>query len=306
MPLFQFSQGKAKRIAQKEFPSEKELHELIDDNLGEIFNLRYIKDEHITAKHGRIETLAIDESNRPVVIEYKKIKESGQLTQANRYMTWIRQNPDSFELLVKKNIKGFKGEIDFSNPRILCFAQEFSIDDKCLALALNAELYKYRYYDNEVMTIIREEEPEQLIQSTPTGKPSIKKIDRKPKKAKSIEGHLEGSSSELIELFWEFNNRVLNISDEVGRYTTNQEIIYKTSLNFACFAIRKNKNLMSILLRTSDGKIKDPLRLAREIPKSHGWGRMTHQVFIPAEKVTNEEYVNEVMDLVFQAYSSTQ
>ncbi len=122
MPLFQFKNGKARQIRQKAFPNEKELHKIIDSNLSEIFKLRYIKDEHITDKHGRIETLAIDEANRPVVIEYKKIKESRQLTQANRYLTWIKQNPDSFELLVRKNIGDFDGEIDFANPRIIGFA----------------------------------------------------------------------------------------------------------------------------------------------------------------------------------------
>lgn len=134
MPAFEINNKKAKKIKQQEFTNERELHELIDNNLKEIFGLTYIKDEYITDKHGRIETLAIDESNRPVVIEYKKTKETGQLTQANRYMTWIKQNPDSFELLVRKNIPTFKKEIDFSNPRILCFAQEYSIDDKLLRL----------------------------------------------------------------------------------------------------------------------------------------------------------------------------
>ena len=124
MPIFQIDKLKAKKIKQKEFSNELELHKLIDKNLKEIFGLKYIKHEHITDKHGRIETLAIDESNRPAVIEYKKTKETGQLMQANRYMTWIKQNPDSFELLVKKNIKGFEDKIDFANPRIICFAQE--------------------------------------------------------------------------------------------------------------------------------------------------------------------------------------
>ena len=84
MPLFKFENGKAQRIGNKEFPNEIELHKLIDKNLNELFRLRYIKDEYITDKHGRIETLAIDEANSPVVIEYKKIKEWGQLTQEIR------------------------------------------------------------------------------------------------------------------------------------------------------------------------------------------------------------------------------
>jgi len=73
MPLFEIKNSKAKKVNPKEFKNELELHQLIDKNLEEIFGIRYIKDEHITDKHGRIETLGLDESNRPVVIEYKKL-----------------------------------------------------------------------------------------------------------------------------------------------------------------------------------------------------------------------------------------
>ncbi len=306
MPLFKFKNGTAKRIGQKEFSNEKELHELIDGNLEEIFNLRYIKDEYITEKHGRIETLAIDEANRPVVIEYKKIKESGHLTQANRYITWVRQNPDSFELLVRKNIANFEGEIDFSNPRIICFAQEFSIDDKCLALSLNAELWKYRYYENEIMTIIREEEPEQLIQNKLTGKTSIVKIVKEPKKAKSIDEHLSGVSKELRALFSEINERILQISDEIERYTTNAEIIYKTSLNFAYVVLQKRNNALRILLRSAIGRLRDPSQLTEVIPKTHGYGKITHQMHISPKKDLNEKYLDDIIDIIFQAYTATQ
>ena len=96
MPLFKFNNGKARKVNQKSFKNELELHKLIDSNLEEIFQIRYLKDEHVTDKHGRIETLGLDNSNRPVVIEYKKTREKGQIVQANRYMTWVKQNPDSF------------------------------------------------------------------------------------------------------------------------------------------------------------------------------------------------------------------
>lgn len=90
MPLFEIKNKKAKQINTKEFMNELELHQLIDMNLEEIFGVRFIKDEYITDKHGRIETLGLDESNRPIIIEYKKTKERGQLVQANRYMTCIK------------------------------------------------------------------------------------------------------------------------------------------------------------------------------------------------------------------------
>lgn len=236
MPLFEIKNKKAKKVNTKEFENELELHKLIDLNLEEIFGVRFIKDEHITDKHGRIETLGLDESNRPLVIEYKKTKEKGQLVQANRYMTWIKQNPDSFELLARKNIKNLSGEIDFSNPRILCFAQEYSIDDKCLALSLGAELWKYRFYENNTLVISREEEPEQIITTKIKSGFTIEKIKREPQIVKTVDQHLEGASDELIDLFTRIDSEIKNISSEVERYTTNSEIIYKTSRNFVYMA----------------------------------------------------------------------
>jgi len=108
--------------------------------------------------------------------------EKGQLAQANRYMTWIKQNPDSFELLVRNNLN-IKDDIDFSNPRIICFAQDYNIDDKCLALALGAELWKYQYYENETLVIVREEEPEQLIKNSKSKTPIVSK-NRKSRKSR--------------------------------------------------------------------------------------------------------------------------
>ena len=305
MPTFQIKNGKAKRIKQKEFSNELELHKLVDNNLKEIFGLRYIKDEHITDKHGRIETLAIDESNRPVVIEYKKYKETGQLTQANRYMTWIKQNPDSFELLVRKNIEDFNGKIDFSNPRIICFAQEYSVDDKCLALSLGAELWKYRYYGNDTLIILREEEPEQLIKSE-VGKPRIEKIKREPKVRKSIEAHLEGVSSNLRELFNLLNNKILDISSEIECYATNSEIIYKTSLNFAYLRIQSKKKRLKYFIRTENNVINDPKNLTEQVPNIGHYGNITHTISVYPNKIDKDYTINDLIDIIIQSYSTTQ
>lgn len=306
MPAFEISGKKLKKISQKEFKNEAELHRLIDSNLEAIFNIRYIKDEHITDKHGRIETIGLDESNRPVIIEYKKTKEKGQLVQANRYMTWIRQNPDSFELLAKKNLGNNISPIDFSNPRIICLAQEFSIDDKCLALSLDAELWKYRVYKNDMLIIIREEEPEQLIRGS-GGKTSIEKIKRQPQAPKTVEQHLQGASVELKQLFNILNERIMAISSEVERYTTRTEIIYKTSLNFAYLAIRNTKNSIRCLLRTGHEKINDPKKLTTRIPKTFGYGNITRQVFVsPKDMGSNKYDMDDVLDLLEQSYRSTQ
>lgn len=306
MPLFEIKNSKARKVNQKEFKNELELHQLIDKNLEEIFGIRYIKDEHITEKHGRIETLGLDESNRPVVIEYKKTQEKGQLVQANRYMTWIKQNPDSFELIARKNLKNLNGEIDFANPRILCFAQEYSIDDKCLALSLGAELWKYRYYENETLVINREEEPEQLIKTKSKGF-TIEKIERQPRTAKSVDEHLQGASEELKDLFSRLDTQIREISSEIERYTTNAEIIYTTSRNFVYMAVQTKNNCLRLLLRTVNDNMVDKMNLTKPIPKTHGYGNITRQVHISATDEKDGKFtIDDIMELINQSYDSTQ
>jgi predicted transport protein len=122
----------------------------------------------------------------------------------------------------------------------------------------------------------------------------------------SLTPALAGVSANLVVLFFELNERILQISDEIERYTTNGEIIYKTSLNFAYVAIQKKKNTLRFLLRSQLGEIKDPLNLTKGIPITHGYGKITHQMFISADRVKDEGYLDEVMDIIFQAYSATQ
>ncbi|MBX9852640.1 MAG: hypothetical protein K2X86_12915 [Cytophagaceae bacterium] len=307
--IFEIKKGKATKINPKDFKSELELHQLIDKNLEELFEIRYLKDEHITDKHGRIETLGIDTSNRPVVIEYKKTTDKGQLAQANRYAAWIRQNPDSFELLVRKNLK-ITGDLDFSNIRIICFAQDYNMDDKCLAPVLGAELWKYTYYENDTLVIVREEEPEDLIKSSrgnsPQKKLTVTKEKRENRPAKTIEEHFEGTSKELKALFDEYNSEVLDISSEIECYTTAGEVLYKTSVNFVALAVQKRNNRLRIILRTKDNKISDPKKLTEQVPKHYSWGNMTRIIYLDVKDINKKYTMADVMALTLQAYKITK
>jgi predicted transport protein len=221
-------------------------------------------------------------------------------------MTWIKQNPDSFELLARKNLGSNINDIDFTNPRIICLAQEYSIDDKCLALSLGAELWKYRYYENDMLIIIREEEPEQLIKGS-SGKPTIEKIKKELRKARTTEEHLKGASDALKKLFYSLDERIMGISSDIEKYTTQAEILYKTSLNFACLAVQNRKDRLRYLLRTEKNKIDDPKHLTLKIPITHGYGNITRQFFVSPSEVKEKKYsIEDVIDLLKQSYNSTQ
>lgn len=145
--------------------------------------------------------------------------EKGQLSQANRYSVWIQEHTDAFELLVRKNLK-LEVNIDFSNTRIICFAQDYDMDDKCLAPKLRAELWKYKYYENNILVIEPEYLPGQLTNTkfksyTVQKSKNTSKTNKEIKKTKTVEEHLNGASEEVKRLFEEFNERVFDLSSEI-------------------------------------------------------------------------------------------
>ena len=175
-----------------------------------------------------------------------------------------------------------------------------------MALSLGAELWKYRYYQNDSLVISREEEPEQLI-NTKNKDFTIEKIKREPRVAKTIEQHLHGASKELRDLFSLIDSEIRNISSEVEKYTTNAEIIYKTSRNFACLTIQNKNNCLKFLLRTTNDNITDDKKLTKLIPKTHGYGNITRQLYVSPKAVKSDKYsIDDIMNLINQSYESTQ
>ena len=78
MPLFEIKGHSLTSVQRTNFNIEKDLQALIEHNLENVFNCRFIASEFSTGQThaGRIDTLAISEENNPVIIEYKKSESS--------------------------------------------------------------------------------------------------------------------------------------------------------------------------------------------------------------------------------------
>jgi len=107
-------------------------------------------------------------------------------------------------------------------------------------------------------------------------------------------------------IFEEFNDRVLGISSEIEQYTTNGEILYKTSVNFVALALQKNNNRIRILLRTKNNLINDPKNITEIVPKNFDWGNLSHIVYLSPQELNKKYIMEDVLDLVIQSYKTTQ
>ena len=98
MPVFTTQNGKLKKLTSKIFDKEKELQALVEQNLDELLGMHFLATEYPTTFGGRIDTLAVDYSGAPVIIEYKRNKNDSVINQGLSYLKWLQaQKVEFFE-----------------------------------------------------------------------------------------------------------------------------------------------------------------------------------------------------------------
>ncbi|WP_308426843.1 hypothetical protein [Streptomyces xantholiticus] len=111
---------------------ERHLQTLIEQNMETMLGIRFLASEYSTGSwhRGRIDSLGLDESGNPVIVEYKRSNGKAVITQALSYLSWLRDHRHEFESLVKERLGDeAAGSVDWSNPRLVCIAGDFTSHD---------------------------------------------------------------------------------------------------------------------------------------------------------------------------------
>lgn len=141
------------------------LQRRVEAGMEAMLGIRFLASEYPTGPwhRGRIDTLGLDENGAPVVVEYKKTADSGVLSQASSYLSWLCSARHEFEALVRERLgTEAVGEIDWRNARAVCIAGDFSKHDR-VAVYENRkriDLVRYRVFDGGLLSLI-------LIESSP-------------------------------------------------------------------------------------------------------------------------------------------
>lgn len=141
--LFNVSNGSAQELQGTSIAIEKTLQTLIENHLEVFLGVRFLASEHSTGKThgGRIDTLGIDENGSPVIIEYKRAINENVINQGLFYLDWLMDHKGDFELLVLKKLgKDIADAIDWSNPRLLCIASDFTKYDEHAIQQINRNM----------------------------------------------------------------------------------------------------------------------------------------------------------------------
>ncbi len=297
VPIFQINGSRLKKLNLVPLDKEKMLQKLVEENLSEVLDMAFLASEYTTTFGGRIDTLAVDPSGAPVIIEYKRNQNDNVINQALSYLKWLKsQKSGFFEKLIQDNLDAEIRKsltLDWHNPRVVCIAESFSKFDIDTAevVPLRIELLRYRYYDNGIFSL----EPVGITEGTQLGTSTFTSLTSKPdvvEKIPSLDTLLAKASDDTRELFAQFRERILAIGDSIEEKPNTLYVAYRRSKNFA--EVHINKNGLKIHLRPI--RYIDPKNLVEQIPEGYNW-TLDRRVYL---KMASE--MDDVFALVEQSY----
>jgi len=275
--LFRINGDLAEEIDSQSVALEKSLQHLIEKHLETLLGVRFLATEHSTgAKHGgRIDTLGIDENGCPVIIEYKRSLNENVINQGLYYLDWLMDHKAEFELLVQRKFGAKEAEgIEWSTPRLLCIAGEFTKYDTYAVEQINRniELLRYRRYSDDLLLF-------ELVNAKSAD--PIKVQEKKVTKIKAESGgtvyktfseYLEQASPDLQDRFESLKAFVEALGDDVQTKTLKYYGAFKRLKNFCCVEVHTKSNNMLLFLKVDPTTIRLEPGFSRDVRETGHFG----------------------------------
>ena len=172
MDLYNLKKNKLEEVQRVSFKLEKDIQNLVEENVETLFNLEFISSEFLVGSF-RLDSLCFDnETNSFVVIEYKKGSSYSVIDQGYSYMSVMLNNKSDFILeYIEKTGKSLKkSEVDFSQSRIIFISPSFNSYQKNSVNFKDVpfELWEIKKFSNNTIS---------LNQHLSSSKESIQKIE---------------------------------------------------------------------------------------------------------------------------------
>ncbi|MFD7101798.1 DUF5655 domain-containing protein [Streptomyces celluloflavus] len=241
---------------------EVELQRRVEAGLEQMLGIRFLASEYPTGPwhRGRIDTLGLDENGSPVVIEYKKGSDSGVLSQAVSYLSWLESAHHEVEALVRKVLGSEAAEsIDWRRPRMVCIAASFSHHDRVAVQRLpeRIDLVRYRVFEGDLLSLL-------LVDSSP-GSPSAASSRRNRERGAAVDSVATApvvaasAGPSLVpdclrDLYAELDD-ALTTWGEVEVAFLRHYIAYRRLVNVASVIFRPKHEVILVYLRLDPGNV---------------------------------------------------
>ena len=231
---------------------EKSLQALMERHLEAFLAVRFLASEYSTGKThgGRIDSLGLDENNSPVIIEYKRTMNENVINQGLFYLDWLLDHRAEFTLLAMKAVGAdVEDKIDWSSPRLICIAGDFTKYDEHAVAQINRtiELMRYRKYGDEFMVL-------ELVNSV-TGTPAEDTPGSPKPKSKTVSDYLAQSPADLKDLYQAVEDFVVALGDDVTKKVTQLYVAFRRIKNFACVEVHPQSKKLLVYVKVDPDSI---------------------------------------------------
>ncbi|KJD31250.1 hypothetical protein PK35_15560 [Tamlana nanhaiensis] len=317
MELFNLKKDKVEKIDVKSFKLEKEIQDLVENNLETIFQLQLVKSE-FTVGNYRIDSLCFDSDNNAfVIIEYKKGASYSVIDQGYTYLQLLLNNKSDFVLALSQyQNKVLKtSDVDWSQSKIVFVSPSFNAYQKDSVNFKNLpfELWEIKRFGNDIIVLDKHEiSSKESISSLSTS--STQNIITSVNKEVVVYGeehHVSPENNQIYNIWLELKERFF----ELGEVSLNPKKHYISLVNdnnkAICFLnFRKTKIILDVPrgnINTDGSTSKeyftfdDPKKIAKE--HSWEWKRGTKGTVYKIE-VSKGVDLDYVMFLVKQKFKS--
>ncbi len=273
--LFRIQGANATNLQGSAFKLEKHLQDNIEQHMDILLQMRFIASEHPTGKNhgGRIDTLGLDENGCPVIIEYKRNTNTNVINQGLFYLDWLMDHKAEFEMMVLKQFgQKVVDVIDWTGPRLLCIAEDFSKYDVHAVQQINRniELIQYIHYQDGYLVL-------NLVNAV-TAPPILEGATTK-KTGKSGKIEYKTNSQDMAQMtetmqgvYEEAREFMLDLGEDVQEKQLKYYIAFRRLKNFTTVQYIPTKELLVFHLKIDPKSVVLEDGFTRDVSKVGHWG----------------------------------
>ncbi|MDU6542921.1 DUF5655 domain-containing protein [Clostridium sp.] len=273
---------------------ERELQTLIESNMNTFFGVNFLKTEYVTSNGGRIDSLGIDENNCPVIFEYKRASNENVINQGLFYLDWLLDHKADFELLVMRTLgKEFSDKLDWSMPRLICIAGDFTKYDEYAVKQINRniDLVRYKKFGDDLLLF-------ELTNSN-VAKPindSHEKVINKQSAEKTFNEQLILTSPKLRDLYYSIRDYILALGDDIIENELKLYVAFKKIKNIICVEVYQKQILLHLRVNPDTIELEDGF--TRDVRNIGHYG--TGELRVVIKSISDFEKAKKYIDKAYE------
>jgi predicted transport protein len=225
-----------------------------------------------------------------VIFEYKRSRDENVINQGLFYLDWLLDHRAEFQLLVMDQLgTDAAKQIDWTNPRLVCVAGDFTRYDEHAVRQNNhnIELVRYRDFGGELLAL------ELLTSVSTTSTVEHTGSSSSPTSEPTVVDYLAKASEALKNLYSDLDAQLMAFGNDIQKTTRENYFAYKRIKNFACVEVHPQSWALLVYLKVDPDSIELEPGFSRDVRNigHYGTGGLELKVKNAEDLAKSEPYL---------------